>query len=175
MNISFISTSCCPRLGHTPLPSSQPRGTSTQTSTGQSWGPPVGHTPTGSPTSSQGHGRVSAGQTPTSPFALSFIRTKGWAFTGTTVWAEPRAAKAADPELGEEQVRADSWSGQFKSPRPQWLRLVLNTEGCMEASAQPGSVRVCVCVCMCALVLCPLVNLPALRRGLVWVSSTPLH
>ena len=70
------------------------------------------------------------------------------------MWAEPRAAKAADPELGEEQVRADSWSGQFKSPRPQWLRLVLNTEGCVEASAQPGSVRVCVCVCV---YVCPCV------------------
>ena len=82
----------------------------------------------------------------------------------------------ADPELGEEQVRADSWSGRFKS---RWLRLVLDKEGCVEASPQPGSVSVsvcvCVCVCLCALVSRPLVNILALRRGLVWVSSILLH
>ena len=90
--------------------------------------------------------------------------------------------KMADPELGEEQVRADSWSGRFKSP---WLRLVLDKEGCVEASPQPGSVSgsvcvcvcvcVCVSVCLCALVSRPLVNILALRRGLVWVSSILLH
>lgn len=94
------------------------------------------------------------GSTPTSLFALSFINTKAWTFADTTVWAEPWAVKAADAELGEEQVRADSWSGQFKSPCPQWLRLVLDTEGCVGASAQPGSVRVCVCV---SVSMCPCV------------------
>ena len=88
------------------------------------------------------------GSTPTSSFAnlISFIKTKGWTITDTKVWAEPLAVKVADPELGEEKVRADSWSGRFKSP---WLRLVLDKEGCVEASPQPESVSVCVCVCPC--------------------------
>ena len=88
------------------------------------------------------------GSTPTSSFAnlISFIKTKGWTITDTKVWAEPLAVKVADPELGEEKVRADSWSGRFKSP---WLRLVLDKEGCVEASPQPESVSVCVCVCVC--------------------------
>ena len=71
VNISFISTNRCPRLGHTSLPSSQPRGTSAQTSAGQSWGPPVGHTPTGSPTRSQGHGRGGRTQPRPLPSLLS--------------------------------------------------------------------------------------------------------
>ena len=92
------------------------------------------------------------GSTPTSSFAnlTSFIKTKGWTFTDTKVWAEPLAVKLAGPELGEEQLRADSRSGQFKSPFPQWLRLVLYKEGCVEAwECECESVCVCVCVCPC--------------------------